>query len=60
MGQVSDREQGKPEYSTPQIDVMANTLWETPLHRREQMKRLGDMCNDDHHQKPRAEELEES
>jgi hypothetical protein len=58
MEKISDGKQRETKNSTPEIDVVANALWEPPSHPRKQVECLGDMHKDDHHQTSRADKLE--
>src|SRR5437870_11511011 len=49
MKQISCGKQCESKNSTPEIDVMANAMLESPIHPREQMKSFGDMSENDHH-----------
>jgi hypothetical protein len=55
MKQISYREQRETKNSTPEIEVVANALFEPPMHPRKQLKCLGEMSKYDHHQTSRAE-----
>ena len=55
--QISDRKQRKTKNSTPQIEVMTKAIFESPLHRRKQVKRFEDVSQDDHYETSCAEQL---
>jgi hypothetical protein len=59
MKQVSYGKQSKTEKSTPEIEVMANTVSKPPMHPGKQMKCFGDMRKNDHHKTSCAQELQE-
>jgi hypothetical protein len=50
MEQISCGKQSETKNSTPEIDVMANAMPESPMHPGKQVKRFEDMSKQDHHQ----------
>src|SRR5439155_17278985 len=57
--QIAEGKRCEPENSTPEIEVMTRAKFESPLHRRKQMKRLADMSKNDDHQTSGTEQLQE-
>jgi hypothetical protein len=53
--QISYGKQGEAESSTPEIEVMANTIFEPPTHPGEKTKCFADVSQDDYHQTSCAE-----
>jgi hypothetical protein len=48
--QISEGKQCQTKKSTPEIEVMTNAVWATPIHRRKQMKCFGEMSEHDYHE----------
>jgi hypothetical protein len=44
---LSHGKQRETKNSTPEIEVMTNAVWATPIHSREQVKCFGEMSEDD-------------
>ena len=57
MKQISYREQREAKNRTPEIDVVANALFEPPMHPRKQVKCFEDMSKPDYHQTPCTDDL---
>ena len=55
MKQISYWKQRETKNSTPEIEVMTNAVWATPIHRREQVKCFGEMSEHDYHETSCAE-----
>jgi hypothetical protein len=55
MEQISYGKQYESENSTPEIEVVTNAVWATPLHRRKQVECFGEMSEHDYHETPCAE-----
>jgi hypothetical protein len=50
MQQISYGEQCETQSSTPEIEVMANTIFEPPTHPGKKAKCFADVSQDDYHQ----------
>ncbi len=57
MKQISYGKQRYTKDSTPEIEVMTNTVLEPPMHPRKQVKCFGDMSKNDHYETSCAEDL---
>ena len=59
MKQIPSAKQCETEGSAPEIEVMANAGFESPVHPGKQAKCFEDMSKDDNHQTSRADYLQE-
>jgi hypothetical protein len=48
--QISDGKQGETENSAPEIEEMTNASGLSPLHPKKQLKRFGNVCQNNHYQ----------
>ena len=55
MAQIPGGKHGQTKNSTPEIDVMTDTVRRAPMHPRQQVEGLGEMSKHDHHQTSYAE-----
>jgi len=57
MKQISYGKQREPQNGTPEIEVVTNTMLESPMHPRKQVKCFADMTESDNHQTSRTDYL---
>jgi hypothetical protein len=55
MKQISYGKQRETKNSAPEIEVMTNAVWATPIHPREQAKCFREMNEHDYHKTSGAE-----
>jgi len=59
MKQIPSGKQCETKNTTPEIEVMANAVFESPMHPGKQAKCFADMSKDDNQQTSRADYLQE-